>query len=178
MTTYVMRFINNVRRKVKQKVNKRKQDEILEVCRTEQLCVDEINHAETYWIRTIQANSFSSEIQFLRNGNQEKENAKCYVCLFTCAPSRAVHLELLRSLTVESFLPAFRPFVSRRGLPAALISDNAKTFKGSSKEVQKIARSKEVMHYQSNNRVSWKFIVEKAPWWGGFWERLIQSVKS
>lgn len=25
--------------------------------------------------------------------------------------------------------------------------------------------------------VSWKFIVEKAPWHGGFWERLIKSVK-
>ena len=78
---------------------------------------------------------------------------------------------------MESFLLAFRRFASRRGLPATLISDNAKTFKGSSKEVQKIARSKEVMRYLSNNRVSWKFIVEKAPWWGGFWERLIQSVK-
>ena len=111
------------------------------------------------------------------DGNQDKENAKCYVCLFTCASTRAVHLELLRSLTVESFLLAFRRFASRRGLPAILISDNAKTFKRSSKEVQKIARSKEVMRYLSNNGVSWKFIVEKAPWWGGFWERLIQSVK-
>ena len=45
----VIRFINNVRRKV----NKRKQDEILEVWLNEQLCADEINHAKTYWIRTI-----------------------------------------------------------------------------------------------------------------------------
>lgn len=96
------------------------------------------------------------------------------VCLFTCTSSRAVHLELLRSLTVESFLLAFWRFASRQGLPATLISDNAKTFKGSSKEVpKKIACSKEVMRYLSN-RVSWKFIVEKAPWWGGFWECLIQ----
>ena len=54
------------------KVNKRKQDEILEVWLNEQLCADEINHAKTYWIPTIQANSFASEIQFLRNGNQSK----------------------------------------------------------------------------------------------------------
>ena len=68
----VIRFINNVRRKVKHKVNKRKQDEILEVWLNEQLCADEINHVKTYWIPTIQANSFASEIQFLRNGNQSK----------------------------------------------------------------------------------------------------------
>ena len=100
-----------------------------------------------------------------------------YICLFTCASTRAVHLELIPSLTVESFLLAFRRFTSRRGLPATLISNNAKTFKGSSREVQRIARSKEVMRYLSNNGVFWKFIVERAPWWGGFWERLIQSVK-
>lgn len=29
----------------------------------------------------------------------------------------------------------------------------------------------------SNKRVTWKFIIEKAPWWGGFWERPIQSMK-
>ena len=25
--------------------------------------------------------------------------------------------------------------------------------------------------------ISWKFIVAASPWWGGFWERLVQSVK-
>ena len=29
----------------------------------------------------------------------------------------------------------------------------------------------------ANNGVTWKFIVERAAWWGGFWERLIQTVK-
>ena len=78
---------------------------------------------------------------------------------------------------MNSFLQAFRRFSSRRGLPSTLISDNAKTFKASSKEVVKIVGSQEVQRYLTNKRVTWKFIVEKAPWWGGFWERLIQSVK-
>ena len=25
--------------------------------------------------------------------------------------------------------------------------------------------------------IKWQFIVEAAPWWGGFWERLLQTVK-
>lgn len=57
------------------------------------------------------------------------------------------------------------------------MSDNGKPFRGSSKEIVKIVRSKEVLRYLAINGVSWRFIVEKAPWWGGFWERLIQSVK-
>ena len=46
-----------------------------------------------------------------------------------------------------------------------------------SKEIVKIVKSQEVQRYLSNKRVTWKFIVKKTPWWGGFWERLIQSVK-
>ena len=29
----------------------------------------------------------------------------------------------------------------------------------------------------ANHGVTWKIIVERAAWWGGFWERLIQTVK-
>ena len=41
----------------------------------------------------------------------------------------------------------------------------------------KIARLAEVTKFLNSHQVSWKFIVEKAPWWGGFWERLIRSIK-
>ena len=44
------------------------------------------------------------------------ESSKVYVCLFTCASTRAVHLELTRGLSVQAFLLAFRRFASRRGL--------------------------------------------------------------
>ena len=80
-------------------------------------------------------------------------------------------------LSVASFLLLFRRFTSRRGLPVTLFSDNAKTFKAASKDIVKIARSAEVTKFLNSCRVSWKFIVEKAPWWGGFWERLIRSIK-
>ena len=103
--------------------------------------------------------------------------SKVYVCLYTCAATRAVHLELTRALTTQAFLLSFRRFTSRRGLPSMLISDNAKTFKSASKEVERICRAKEVQDFLSGQGVTWQFIVEKAPWWGGFWERLVRSVK-
>ena len=43
--------------------------------------------------------------------------------------------------------------------------------------IVKVSRAKEITHYMANNGVTWKFIVERAAWWGGFWERLIQTVK-
>ena len=90
-----------------------------------------------------------------------------YICLFTCASTRAIHLELTPSLSVESFLRAFRRFTSRRGVPVTLMSDNATTFKSASKDIRKITRSEEVLRYLTDNRITRNFIVEKGPWWGG-----------
>jgi hypothetical protein len=101
---------------------------------------------------------------------------KMYVCLYTCASTRAIHLELTPDLTVPLFLRSFRIFFSLFGLPATLISDNAKTFTSASREVKNI-RSIEVQHHLTNQGVNWQFIVERAPWWGGFWERMVRTVK-
>ena len=92
---------------------------------------------------------------------ERNESKKVYICLFTCASTRAVHLELCRSLNVQDFLLAFRRFASRRGLPATITSDNAKTFKSSSKEIRKITRSDEVWRYLVNQRISWHFIIKR-----------------
>ena len=86
-------------------------------------------------------------------------------------------MELTIRLDATAFLMAFRRFSGRRGLPATLLSDNAKPFKSSSREIEKIPGSREVVQYMANNGVTWKFIVERAAWWGGFWERLVQTVK-
>ncbi|XP_035226814.1 uncharacterized protein LOC118199123 [Stegodyphus dumicola] len=59
---------------------------------------------------------------FTKNGD------KVYICLFTCAVTRAVHLEIVSSLSTEHFLLAFRRFVSRRGVCRTINSDNGQNF--------------------------------------------------
>ena len=68
---------------------------------------------------------------------------KSNVCLFTCASSRMVHLELTNSLTTDEFLQAFSRTTSRRGLCHTVWSDNAKTFKAASNEIQKLYSKRE-----------------------------------
>ena len=75
------------------------------------------------------------------------QTVKSYVCLFACASTRAVHLELVNSLSVETFILAFRSFCAYRGLPATLISDNAKTFKSASKDIKKLLRTPRLTEY-------------------------------
>ena len=77
------------------------------------------------------------------------QQKKAHCCLFTCASTCAIHLEVTESLTVASFLQAFRPFTSRRGLPSKLLTDT-KTFKSAPVEVKKIVYSTEVHQYPTN----------------------------
>ena len=97
----------------------------------------------------------------------ESKARKMYICLFTCAVVRAIHLELVPDLTTESFLLAFRRFTSRCGNPKTIISDNAPTFKKASTVIQQ----------KINLYPRWKFIPVAAPWFGGFYERMIGLTK-
>ncbi|XP_071043834.1 uncharacterized protein [Parasteatoda tepidariorum] len=102
------------------------------------------------------------------------------ISLFTCAVTRAVHLELTEDLTTKTFRLAFRKFVSRRGLCRKLYSDNAKTFKRAKIEINlqwKFLKDKEIQNYFATKNIEWNFIIKRAAWWGGFWERLIKSTK-
>jgi hypothetical protein len=56
------------------------------------------------------------------------KHLKSSVCLFTCAVTRAVHLELTKDMTVRSFLLAFRRLSARRGPVSVMYSNNAQTF--------------------------------------------------
>ena len=53
---------------------------------------------------------------------------KSWVCLFVRSSTRAVHLELVNDMTTDEFIMCFRRFVARRGVPADVLSDNAKHF--------------------------------------------------
>ena len=94
---------------------------------------------------------------------------KFYILLFTCAVIRGVHLELVNSLSCDETLLALRRFFARRGTPSILWSDNAKGFWA--------AKSK-LIETMSSEGPEWRLIPPRSPWWGGFYERLIGSVKS
>ncbi|XP_006818999.1 uncharacterized protein LOC102803656, partial [Saccoglossus kowalevskii] len=114
---------------------------------------------------------------YVRSSQNTKET-KAYVCLFTCAVTRAIHLELVPNLSTKSFLYAFCRFAARRSIPSIMISDNASTYLSASNEIRKLFYSPEVKTYLANNRIQWRFIPKRAPWFGGFWERLIGLTKT
>ncbi|KHJ44507.1 hypothetical protein D918_05172 [Trichuris suis] len=78
-------------------------------------------------------------------------------------------------MSVEHFLLALR-----RGKPTMLQSDNFTTFKASNRELCRLFSKRSVDQIRQNlsvESVVWKFITERALWTGGYWERLVRSVK-
>ena len=93
--------------------------------------------------------------------------SKAYICLFTCAVTRAIHLELVTDMTTDSFLRAFRRFVGRCSLPRHMVSDNGSTFVAGAEEIDKLCRDSNVNSYLTSFNVQWSFIPKRAPWFGG-----------
>ena len=107
----------------------------------------------------------------------EAGSSKVWLCLYTCCSTRAVHLDLVENMTTETFMRSFRRFTARRGTPSRMISDNGKTFKSASTIIARILESSEARNQFTQVHVEWQFNLEKAPWWGGIFERMIKSAK-
>ena len=107
----------------------------------------------------------------------DREDKKYYVCLFTCASSRAIHLELARDLSASTFLHVFRRFISRRSCPKIIISDNGTAFRATAKVLGELQCHPEVTPFLTNRGITWRFNPPGAPWHGGFFERLVGLTK-
>ena len=101
-----------------------------------------------------------------------KCSSKVYIALFSCCVTRAIHFELVRNLSAETFLCCLRRFAGRRGMPSLIVSDNAKTLKAAERSVRRLFNQSKV-----KAKLTWRFKLERTPWWGGFFERMVRSVK-
>ncbi|GFQ98176.1 integrase catalytic domain-containing protein [Trichonephila clavata] len=94
--------------------------------------------------------------------------------------TKAVHLELVSSLSAAAFLSALRRFVSRRGYPSDIYSDNGTNFVGASaylKDLFKLLHNSNVQDYSSSKNIQWHFIPPYAPNFGGVWEASVKLTK-
>lgn len=106
---------------------------------------------------------------------------KGYVCIFVCFATKAIHLEATSELSTSSFLGGFSRFVSRRGCPQHLHSDNGTNFVGASKILAKeFLRTSQgaITSNYAHLGVTWHFIPPGAPHMGGLWEAGVKSFKS
>lgn len=115
---------------------------------------------------------------------RSKSTTKCYVALFICFATRAIHLELVSDLTSQAFIAALRRFISRRGNILNLYSDNGTNFIGAERnltDLKKLFLSQnfvtDVNNFAAMSNFSWHFIPPYSPHFGGLWEAGIKSMK-
>ncbi|XP_055690674.1 uncharacterized protein LOC129795249 [Lutzomyia longipalpis] len=94
---------------------------------------------------------------------------------------KAIHLELVTSLSTEAFIAAFRRFTSRRSSPAEVYSDNGKNFIGAERELRRLLfqeqGQREIVDATSGDGIKWHFQPAASPHHGGIYEANIKSVK-
>jgi hypothetical protein len=102
--------------------------------------------------------------------------------------SRFLHLHLLNDLSTSAVFEAMEVFWPAYGPVRQFISDNGTNFVGTAKHINSEAKklndfmknsSNEVTALMAKQRkfISWVFIPVQSPWFGAFYERLIQVVK-
>ena len=102
---------------------------------------------------------------------------KGYVAVFVSLSVKAVHLEAVTDLTTSTFIATLRRFITRRGIPSTMWSDNGTNFVGAAKELNKLIRSPGVADLCTHQRIDWKFIPENVPHFGSLWEAAVRSFK-
>jgi hypothetical protein len=125
---------------------------------------------------------YTGHIEIKSGLTRNSKVTKAYICLFICFSTKAIHLELVTSLCIESFLNCLRRFISRRGRPIRIYSDNSTTYQGSSNTLNDFYKminnnSNQLSDFCANEWIDWRFIPPRSPHWGGLWESGIKSVK-
>ena len=110
----------------------------------------------------------------------KRSRGKCFGIIFTCLITRGVHADITTDYTTESFLMAFRRFVSTHGYPGVVFSDNGSQLKAACHELKlslKIIDWDVVQLFGADKGLSWKFTSANAPWQNGSSEALVKSMK-
>jgi len=109
---------------------------------------------------------------------QGKARVKRYLIIFSCLTFRCVHVEVACSLETESFLLAFHRFVSRRGVPLFVRSDNGTNFRRGELEIRECWNKLDPVACRSKYpEIEWEFSPPFAPHTNGAIERIVGSVK-
>nr|XP_054604550.1 uncharacterized protein LOC129165413 [Nothobranchius furzeri] len=103
-------------------------------------------------------------------------NSKRWAVLFTCMSTRAIHIEVVETLSASSFIYALRRFFAIRGPAKQLRSDRGTNFVGAAKDLKLNPPKPDepvLDAYLQQQRCSWVFNAPHSSHMGGTWERMI-----
>ncbi|CAB0016089.1 unnamed protein product, partial [Nesidiocoris tenuis] len=126
---------------------------------------------------------FAGPFLVKENTSRRAREVKAYMCIFVCTRVKAVHIELVGSLSTASYQAALERFVARRGLCRNIFCDQGRNFVGAAREMEEIRAflqqtEEDVGTFLSTRNVEYRFNPPLSPWMGGLWEAAVKSAKT
>lgn len=103
-----------------------------------------------------------------------------YGVLFLCMNSKAIHLEMVKTLGTDDFLLALMRFVSLRGNVKQIRSDNGSNYVGAERNLREIVKKwneKQIHDELRAKNVHWEWQKPYASAQSGIWERRVKETK-
>jgi len=133
---------------------------------------------------TITGIDYAGPFTLKRGHTRKPVLVKAYLALFVCLATKAVHIEIVSDLTTEAFLASLKRFISRRGLPSEIHTDNGTNFQGARNDLSDLYRflanstsTAAINTYLLKQWITWHCIPQRAPHFGGLWEAAVKSTK-
>lgn len=122
---------------------------------------------------------------YLKPTHRKAASRKCYICVFVCLSTKAVHLELVSNLSTAAFLMALDRFIWRRNKPQHLYSDNGTNFIGAKNALHELyamlqpgPENDKIAKHLAEDLIQWHLIPPRAPNFGGLWEAAVKVAKT
>lgn len=120
------------------------------------------------------------ELKMIDKEGSQLTKRKCWVSIFVCLKTRAMHIDIVTDLTSTAFIACYERFIARRGRCERMYSDNGTSFVGAYNELKRALEKwidrKSLDHF-SKRSTEWKFMVPAAPHQGGIYEAAVKSMK-
>ena len=117
---------------------------------------------------------YAGPIKYRTSKNRE---GKAYIVLYACSLTRALYLELTKTLETNEFISTLKRLIARKGRPEKIYSDNGKTFVAAEKWLRNVMQDELLENFLAKVDVKWQFNLSRASWWGGQFERMVGLVK-
>jgi len=119
----------------------------------------------------------------LKTRGRGNNKYKGYIVVFICFSTRSIHLEVTTDLSTANFISAFKRFISRRGKPTNMYSDQGTNLIGANNELQEVQdflkkHTNQIKSELSSQGINFKFNSPHAPHMGGVWESAVKLVKT
>jgi transposase InsO family protein len=115
---------------------------------------------------------------------RSKQITKGYIAIFVCFVTKAIHIELVTSLSTEAYLAALRRFTALRGKPKTIYSDNGTNFQGAANQLHEVytmlhspSQMATIQDHLTSEGCTWRFIPPHGPHHRGLWEDAVKSMK-